>query len=317
MSRNIKVGDKIKLNYDLKEFDLNKYFDGSPAYSFSSVQLNIPKPNSKYEVTADAFLPIYAPIIFSSYEEEILNITLEDQRKIGYTKSFKIDLSKAIEEDEITINSPSKNTQKHRLIFEDLLNNLLEHNENYIIGLITKLERKNSFIDCFQYFYRRIFKDELEELAIAETKLSDEEFFSKSWKRYVSQDDHKQIINNVTFIWSASPIGMGWRRKFILDGIKKGVYKKVNLGISFGGIHISKRKTGIVNLLDSFLTISISEKSQPSTLMDINDLAFDDLLYDSILYVNGVIEEVKEIKDIWEHKVFLKMLKKVIESPTC
>lgn len=308
MELNVSIKDKIKLNYDIREFDINKYYDGNQLYSFNSVQLNIIPSSNDVKLVIHDFLPCNAPILLSNYEEEILKITLENNRKIGYTKSFRIDLLKAIEENEITINDLSNNEQKQKdnLIFGNFISDLREANENFAIGLITKSERKNSLISSFQYFYRTMFKDELEQRKRENTKLTDEEFFSIKWNGRMRPDK----INNITFIWP-HPTSSNWVSQFYLEGIKRGIDKKTSIKFTFSGIYISKEKYGDSNKCQATLTIQISQKNYRPLSTNMDDLIFDAELWER----NKEFKKL-ETKNLWQNKEFMKMLERVIESPT-
>jgi len=309
MDLSINIRDKIKLNYDVKEFHIVKYFDGDKSYSFKNIQLNILKFTNDFKRIVDDFLPCYAPIILSNYEEEILKIITENNRKIVYTKSFRIDLIKAIDEKEIEVNNSTigNKTQKNNQIFENFINNLLYSNVNFACGLITKSERKNQLISSFSEFHKEMFKDEIQQRRIDEKKLSDEEFFTIRW------NGGPDKINDVTFIWPgvSSLSSDGWVNQFRLEGIKRGIDKKTNVGFFFSGIHISKRKYGDNNKCEVNLVIQISQKNYPNPPPNFNDLIFDVEFWEK-----NKGNRIIEIKNLWQNNEFLECLNKVIESPT-
>ena len=310
MDLSVNIGDKIKLNYDVREFHLDKYCSGSQSYSFNNIVLNFSKYKDDLGIIKNDFLLFNAPIILSNYEEELIKIEIENKRKIGYTKSFRIDLLKAIKANEIKINCPTKNkrTQKDNQIYEGFVTNLQSTTEAFICGLITRSERKNKLIDFFQHFYRNIFKDDLEQIRVKEITMTDEEFFSKTWKRYLPRKDYKEEkikIRNIIFIWTLPPTGFNWTHQFILEGIKRGIDKKTTAKLSFGGLYISKERFGDFNKNQAVLTIS-------STIQDPND---------EVIYFFEIWEKDKgikknETKDLWQNIEFKKKLERVIESPT-
>jgi len=293
MDLSINIKDKIKLNFDVNEFNIFKYLDEHQSYSFKNIQLHIIKPENNLKLVAPDLLPYNAPIILSTYEEQILKINIENNRKIGYTKSFRIDLLKAIEDNEIKISNPSGNgqTQNSNQIFEEFVNNLINHNVHFACGLITKTERTNHLINSFQYFYRTIFKDELEQIKVEETNLTDEEFFNKSWKNLSTEKEYEKKINNIIFIWSP-PILLDWVSQFISEGIKRGIDTKTYIKFTFSGIYISKEKSG-KNKCQVVLNISKSEKYTTK------------LIYDIKLWEKNILTKEVETKEI------------VIKSPTC
>ena len=304
MVTSINIKDKVKLNFEINEFNIPKYFDGNQSYSFKNIQLNILKPENDLALVTNDFLPCYAPIILSNFEEQILKIDFENNRKIVYTKSFRIDLQKAIEDNEIKINHPInyEQKQKDKYIFKKFVDNLISHNLNYAFGLITKSERKNHLIDSFQEFFRTMFKHELEQIKANEAQLTDEEFFSKRWKSLLPDKDYKKKVNNISFIWS--PPNYGWMSQFILDGIKRGIDKKAYIKLTFSGIYISKEKSGN-NKCQVFLNITKSEKQ------------VDKLIYDVKLWEKNKLTKKIETKVLWNNIEFKEMLETIVKSPTC
>ena len=304
MDLRINIGDNIKLSFDVREFHIIKYFDGEKSYSFNSIQLNILEFTNDFKPIVDDFLPCFAPIILSDYEEQILEVTTEKNRKVGYTKSFRIDLLNAIEEKEIEINSSS--ISKNSQTFEDFINGLIEFNVNFACGLITKSERKNSLIDTFQGFYRSMFKEEIQQREIEEKKLTDEEFFTIKW------NGRPDKINDITFIWSNSKSlsSIGWVNQFMLEGIKRGIDKRTSIGFLFSGIYISKKKYGDINNCEVNLVIQISQKSYSMPSLNFNELTFDVEFWEK-----NRGKRVIEIKNLWQDEDFLECLNRVIESP--
>lgn len=302
MDTSINIKDKVKLNFEIDEFNISKYFDGNQSYSFKNIQLNIIKPENDLTFVANDFLPCNAPIILSNFEEQILKINIENNRKIAYTKSFRIDLLKAIEDNEIKINNPINYEQKENQIFKNFVENLISHNLNYACGLITKSERKNHLIGSFQDFFRTIFKNELEQIKVDESQLTDKEFFSKRWKSLSPEKDYKKKVNNIIFIWS--PPNFGWMSQFISEGINRGIDKKTYIKLTFSGIYISKEKSG-KNKSQVFLNISKSEKQ------------IDKLSFDVKLWEKNILTKRLETKSLWNNLKFKEMLEIVIESPTC
>lgn len=310
MDLSIKVGDKIKLNFDVKEFHIIKCFEGSKSYSFKNIQLNILKFANDFKLKIDDFLPCFAPIILSDYEEQLVKISIEDNRQIGYTKSFRIDLLKAIEEEEIKVNFPTIDnikTQRNNQLFENFVNDLIEFNVSFAVGLITKSERKQHLIGAFENFYRVIFKEEIQQREIEDKKLTDEEFFTIRW------NGRPDKINGITFIGPVSiPLSSNsWVNQFKLEGIKRGIDKKTSFGFYFSGIHISKKRNGDFNKCEANLIIQISQKNYPNPSTNINELIFDVEFSEK-----NKEKRIIEIKNLWQNKEFLGYLNRVIESQT-
>lgn len=305
----VRVGERVKLSYLVKEFDIQKYIDGDKSYSFKNVQLCIPNSDNGLEIRKPDFLPCWGPIILANYEEELLEVTVENNRRIGYTKSFRIDLLGAIKEGEIIIGSllNTEQTQNNNEVFKDFIDELVGYNMNYACGLITKSERKKLLIDPFQHFYKVIFKDELDRIRKRESNLTNEDFFSKTWKRYLPRKDSEEIktkVGDIIFIWTFPPTEFAWYHQFILEGIRRGIDKKTNAQLSFGGLRISKEKVGDFSKNRTVLTISSTNRD-----------SIDKIRYNIGFWDESTGREEIEIENIWQNIEFKEMLERVIESP--
>jgi len=300
-----RVGDRVRLNYFLQEFDIQKYIDGEQLYSFKNIQLNIPDPDHEMPIRNSEFLPSWVPILMTNYEEDLLEVRFENNRDIGYTKSFKIDLTNAIKEHEIIINALPKDEQAggNYQVFVDFIQNILDVNANFASGLITKLERKWSIQDSFQTFYESIFKEELQRIREQEIFLSDQEFFSNSWKRYLPRTDSgvtKTVIKNIVFIWTIPPTKFAWYHQFVQEIIKKGLDRKTIAKLGFSGISVSNERPG--KTIKNRVWFTIDSENRKST----------DRLHYKLSYVNKKQERREiETENIWDNKEFQEILDRI------
>lgn len=304
----LRVGDRVRLNYSVNEFDIQKYIDGDQLYSFKNIQLNIPNPYNGIQIKNSEFQPSKVPILLSNYEEELIELGVENNRSIGYTKSFKIDLLKAIEEHEIIVNVLSRNKEARRnhQVTAEFIQNVLEYDANFAFGLTTKSERKKAIADSFQNFYESIFKDELQRLREEETSISDQEFFGNSWKRYLPRTDFlvtKTTIKNITFIWTFPPTEFAWYHQFVEQSIKRGLAKKTIAKLGFSGILVSNERPG--NPIENRVWFIIDSEKHKLT---------DKRLY-KVSFVNEKQERQEiDTENIWENKEFQEILDKITKN---
>lgn len=307
MNSIIEIKDRIKLNFDVKKFHINQYIDGNPTYTFNSVKFNIPENIDKSSPSGyyDASLSL-VPIILSGYEEEIDRIIVENNKKIAYTRFFRIDVSNAIKENEIIINdiSYNKNKQRDKQCLENFAERIFECNENYTLGFITPQERINQLLDSFSIFYITMFKDGIQQLRMEEAKLPDEVFFSRIWKRFVSEEDVEEKVDDISFIWN-SRIDMhsNWVNQFILEGISRGIDKKTNIKTTFGGIFISRKK--------------FSEEKRTGVTLNISPSLYfkNTSTYNVRIFGGNTTGKQITTKDLWNNIEFHEMLKTIVESP--
>ena len=314
MNSNIKAGDVIKLNYALKSFSIYEFINARQSYAFNSIQLYTSKSGNDTAHFGENLFLSETPIILSGYEEELLHITKENNRQIGYTKSFRIDLSKAIEENELIIKrSPEKKQNAYR-IHQEFINEILEHSLNLSMGLITEPERESRLISSFVGFYNAAFKEEIEQNVskekIRKSKLTDEEFFSGTWKEYLNRplsQGLKNIINNITFIWSSPSQDLGWMDHFIRKGIALGIDQQTRLSIVIEGeLYISRERYGANNNCQSRLAVSTSDQNEEGKLV-----------YIARFWDRHMGAKEIEAENLWQDMEYQNMLNSVIESPIC
>ena len=313
MKSSVRIGDKIKLNYDVKAFNITDYIDGLSLHCFNHIQLYISESNNNPDIQNKEFLFFKSPIILFDYEEELLEIIHENSRRIGYTKSFKIDLLKAIEENEIIINSTSNSGSPAYQFHQYFIHEILEINQNYSWALITEAERKSRIMDSFVTFYNSINKKETEQFRHKEklrrSNLTDEAFFSESWNRYSQEDLTKGITsqkNNITLIWSSSAQKLGWINQFAQEGIEKGIDQKTKLEVFFDGqLRISRIRHDWNNCL-SYYTVTITRQNLKDQLRYIVDF------WDSQVGSKRI-----EVENLWQDLEFQNMLGRIIAGPIC
>lgn len=310
MELEINIGDRVKLNYDVKEFDIVEYIKNDKLFSFKSVQHYIPEFNDSRILQEKNVLTYRLPVVLFNYEEELLKIKLEDGLKIGYTNSFRVDLNQGIEENEILINDRRTIKSEHADKYENFIIDLLETNQSFSLGLITKSERKSYILDYFLQFYRYTFKDALEQIKkeeiIRESKLSEEEFFRESWEKFLPKKDFeetKTIIDGITFVWKFASHKTTWIDEIILNGIQRGIDKKTHIQLGMGALYISKNRIGNNIKCSVFLKISLIREES------------DKLIY--AIYFWDKEKGIKEIEtsDIWQNAEFENMMDEVIKGP--
>jgi hypothetical protein len=301
------IGDRIKLNYGVKEFNIDKYLKGDVSYAFSSIHFNIPIHRDvvlkKYQL-----IPFNVPIIATKFAEEILSISVENSRRVLYTKSFKIDYEKAIREKNITIdNSITNNDQpKDTELLEYFINELRENNECFAFGMITISERRNKIMDAFHKYFR-IYKDELERIKQRDLNLSDDLFFKKSWVRFRPRKTKEEIIsrvNGINFITTLYPNVEHWCTPIVSKLLQMGLDDKLTTGLSFSGINLSKMKSG--NWKQCYANLDIGLHSTDSLGRSIFEIKF---------FEKGLGYSDFKTKDFWNDERFIIMLEKVLKSP--
>lgn len=304
-----RVGDRVRLNFLGRQFDIQKYIDGDMLYSFKNLQPNIPNQPDGIEIKNCEFLSHCIPILLSSYEEELLEIRHKDGGMIGYTKSFKIDLSKAIEEEEIILKNLAGNDQtvRDQKFAEEFIQNILDYNLCYAYGLMTESERKSLIENSLQTYIENTFKEELQQIREENTSVSDQEFFSNSWKRYLARTDYvktETAFKNISIIWTYPPTKFAWYHQFVQECIINGLDKKTYTWLSFSGLHVSNERP--VNPTGNESSFIVTSDTQRST---------DELHY-RITFINEKREEQEiETEDIWENKEFKKILKRIMNGP--
>jgi|GEM_PF-4892472 len=306
---NIKVEDRIKLIYDVQEFNIHEYLNGDNVFSFSSIQLNIPtiKENKKFKNRY--VLPFYAPIIASEYVEDVIKIEEENNRTIVYTKSFKIDFQNALKEKHISICKSEENEEieNENPLLKNFITELVENNTHFAMVLITMEERYNKLFYSFSEYFHRTFKNELEKLKQEDLKLSDDAFFKKTWevhKKRNTTEGRTFKINNINFIWPLYPNDKSWTTPILARLIEMGLYDKLSVSLGFSGINLSKKKFG--NYRNCYAYLDIRLTSFDSGENSIYNIHFFEKY-------SGYTDFKTE--NFWSDERFTIMLDKVLKSP--
>ncbi|MDF1697642.1 MAG: hypothetical protein P1U56_17485 [Saprospiraceae bacterium] len=307
MNDRLQVGDKIQLNSKVKKFDVDNFILGEGTNFFESIHFKV--------ITTENFSknkPLErVPIILSKYCEKVLRIETRDNCEIAYTTSFKVNVAEAIEKNEVIILDINSTIDEPKIeddLYFNFITKLIECNDNFRHGLITKKERKSGIIAGFTTFYSNMFKEELAIRKIDEMTMSDSQYFKRTWNRFrnpTTKTKESDQLNEFEIVWATYPRERQWYDDFITECFNRELDDKISLhGVYFSGLHLNKNKYGDNTKCSANIKISVEQ----------DDLS-QDLIYVVDYWEKNDGFSVIKTKDIWANSDFKTMIDTIIQSP--